>query len=84
MSGHTYYSRGYESREQHQEFTSVGVDEEKQAYEENLSKFKGWSWDLWTYFINVVDGMATLRSLRRDLFRFKECCELKLIWLFFT
>jgi len=56
MSGHTYYSRGYESREQ-QEYTTTTLDGgEKQAYEENLSKFKGWSWDLWTYFINVVDG----------------------------
>lgn len=42
---------GFETREE-----TYGMDEEKQGYEENLSKFKGWSWDLWTYFINVVDG----------------------------
>lgn len=66
MSGHTYYTSttssshreqrvGYESRED----AYGSFEGDRPAYEENLSKFKGWSWDLWTYFINIVDGMAT-------------------------
>jgi hypothetical protein len=36
------------------------MDGDKQGYEESLTKFKGWSWDLWTFFINIVGtGVAT-------------------------
>jgi hypothetical protein len=71
MSGQTYYtstSSTTQHREQRTGFDTReesfgGLESDKQGYEENLSKFKGWSWDLWTYFINVVDGMATATSL---------------------
>lgn len=61
---------GFETRE---DTYGGSFDSEKQGYEENLSKFKGWSWDSWTFFINIVDGRQAdkrrshFSSVLRDL-----------------
>lgn len=53
MSGQTYYKErlGFDPRDEYNSHHDGG---EKYGYEESLSKFKGWSWDLWTFFINIV------------------------------
>lgn len=55
MSGQTYYKErlGFDPRDEY----NPHHEGEKYGYEESLSKFKGWSWDLWTFFINIV-GMV--------------------------
>ena len=64
MSSQTYYKERLGSFDVRDHDTNM--DGDKQAYEESLTKFKGWSWDLWTFFINIV-GMATQVSFQVSL-----------------
>ncbi|CAG7832637.1 unnamed protein product, partial [Allacma fusca] len=52
MSNQSYYKDRLGFDPQDNDFSHGGED--KQGYEDSLSKFKGWSWDLWTFFINIV------------------------------